>query len=158
LSKIKCFHYHECRHYATECPQNKASRKTLGGARGKALPSQIDLDFTLIAYMSNTVMGSMWYLDSSALFHMTGCRDYFSELEEKDIQMHIKLGDDRRYNTTGIGIVTYHRESGSPLRLKDVMFVLGLKKNIISIAVLEDHGYDMIFNKGKEFLRHIATG
>ena len=40
--------------------------------------------------------------------------------------MHINLGDDRRYNMTGIGIVTFQRESGSTLRLKDDMFVLGL--------------------------------
>lgn len=35
------------------------------------------------------------------------------------------------------------------------MFVLGLEKNIISLAVLEDHGSDVIFSKEKTFLRHI---
>lgn len=59
---------------------------------------------------------------------------------------------------TSIGTVTFQRESGSPLRLKDVMFVLGLKKNLIFIGVLEDCGYDVNLNKGKEFLRHIAMG
>ena len=38
------------------------------------------------------------------------------------------------------------------------MFVPGLKKNIISIAFLEDRGYDVIFSKGKKSLRHIAIG
>ena len=52
--------------------------------------------------------------------------------------MHIEMGDDRRYSATGIGTVTFQRESGYPLRLKDVMFVPGLKKNLISVAVLED--------------------
>ena len=36
------------------------------------------------------------------------------------------------------------------------MFVVGLKKNLIYVVVLEDRGYDVIFNKGKTFLRHIA--
>lgn len=36
------------------------------------------------------------------------------------------------------------------------MFVLGLKKNLISVAILEECGYDMIFNKEKAFLRHIS--
>ena len=70
----------------------------------------------------------------------------------------IELGDDERYNMTRIGIVTFQRELGSPLKLKDVMFVLGLKKNLISIVVLEDYDYDVIFSKGKELLRHIAMG
>jgi len=37
------------------------------------------------------------------------------------------------------------------------MFVLGLKKNIVFVAVLEDHGYDVIFKKGNSFLRHVST-
>lgn len=47
---------------------------------------------------------------------------------------------------------------GSHLRIKDVMFVLGLKKNLIYVAVLENGGYDVIFSKGKAFLRHITKG
>jgi len=38
------------------------------------------------------------------------------------------------------------------------MLVPVLKKNLVSIMVLEDHGYDVIFNKRKDFLRHITTG
>lgn len=139
-----------------KCPQKKASKNTLGGEVGEALASQFDLDFTLIACMCNIVMGSVWYLDSNALIHMTGCRDFFSDLEEKDLHMHIRLGDDERYKMTSIGKITFQSELGFPLRLKDVMFGLCLKKNLIYVAVLEDCGYDVIFNKGKTFLRHIA--
>lgn len=72
--------------------------------------------------------------------------------------MHINLADDERYSANGISTVTFMRESGPPLCLKDVMFLLGLKNNIISVAVLEDHRYDVIFRLGKSFLRHIITG
>lgn len=58
---------------------------------------------------------------------------------------------------TEVGTITFQSESGSPLRLKDVMFVSGPNKNLISVEIFEDHGYDVIFKKGKEFLRHIAT-
>ena len=37
-----------------------------------------------------------------------------------------------------------------------MMYVLGLKKNLVSVAILEDRGYDVIFSKGKVFLRHIV--
>lgn len=36
------------------------------------------------------------------------------------------------------------------------MYVLGSKKNLVFVAMLEDIGYDVIFSKGKAFLRHIA--
>jgi len=59
---------------------------------------------------------------------------------------------------TKIGTITFQRESNSPLRITDVMYVPRLKKNFVSIAVLEDRGYDVILRKGNVFLRHIGTG
>ena len=157
MSKIKCFHCHELRHYATMCPHKKADKKPLGGEAGEAIASQFELDFTLIACMVTSMMGSVWYQDSGASFHMTGNKELFSHSEEKDLQMHIKMGDDGNYSATSIGIVTFQREFGSPLTLKYVMYVLGLKKNLVFVAMLEDCGYDVIFSEGKVFLRHIAS-
>lgn len=108
--------------------------------------------------MANIVMGSVWYLDFGALFHMKGCKEFFSCLEEKDFHMHIELGNDGRYNSTRVGTITFNRENTSPLHLEDVMFVSGLKNNLIFIVVLEGHGYDVILSRGKAFLRHLATG
>ena len=68
------------------CPQKKESKKELAVAVGKALDSQFELDFTLIACRDNNVMGCMWYLDNGASFDMTRNRDLFSDLEEKDLQ------------------------------------------------------------------------
>ena len=97
-------------------------------------------------------MGSVWYLDSDASFHMTGDKELFSDLEEKYIQIHIEMGNDGRYSVTSIGTITFERESGKPFLLKDVMHVPGLKKNLVSVAKLEDKGYDVVFSNGKDFL------
>ena len=37
------------------------------------------------------------------------------------------------------------------------MYVPNLKKNLVSISMLEDRGYDVVFSKGKTFLLHIET-
>ena len=42
--------------------------------------------------------------------------------------------------------------------LKDVMHVPGLKKNLVSVAMLEDRGYDVVFSDGKDFEPHKTTG
>ena len=72
--------------------------------------------------------------------------------------MHIEMGDDGRYIATKIGTITFEREFGNPLLLKDVMHVPSLKKNLVSVAMLKDKGYDVVFSNGKAFLRHKTMG
>lgn len=108
FSKINCFHCHEYEHYATNCPQKKSSKnEPIVVEAGEALASQFELDFTLIACMANIVMRSMWYLDNGAPFPMTGNRDLYNALEEKDLKQNIDFGDDERYNATRIGTITF---------------------------------------------------
>ena len=102
-------------------------------------------------------MGGVWYLDSGASLHMTGNKYLSSDFEEKYLKQSIEFGDDERYSATRISTVTFRRDSGCPFRIIDVMYVLGIKKNRVSITVLEYRSYDVIFSKGKVFLRHIAT-
>lgn len=119
---------------------------------GQALASQFELDFTIIACMVSTMMSSVWYLDIGASFHMTGEKDLFNDLEDKDLHIHIEMGDDGRYSVIRLGMVTFQREQGDPLTLRDVMYVPRLKKKLISVTMLEDRGYDMVFSKGNAFL------
>ena len=67
------------------------------------------------------------------------------------------MGDDERYSVLGVGTVSFQKEHGALITLTDVKYVLGLKKNLVLIAMLEDKGYDVVFSKVKAFLRHIAT-
>ena len=81
----------------------------------------------------------------------------FSDLEEKYLGVHIEMGDDGRYSATSISTISFERESGKPFVLKEVFHVLGLMKNLISVAMLEDKGYDVVFSEGKAFFRSKTT-
>ena len=151
---MKCFHCHGHGYFSTNYPQKKKNKKV---AR-EALALQFELDFSLISCLVSSCMGSVWYLDSGVSFHMTGDKELFSDLEEKDLQMHIEMGDDGQYSETGIETITFERESNNPFLLKNVMHVPGLKKNLVSIAMLEDRGYDVVFSEEKAFLRHKTMG
>eukprot|EP00253_Pinus_taeda_P028069 PITA_28069 len=158
MSKVKCFHFHQHGHYATNCPQKKKNKQAVGSAMGEALASQFELDFSLIACLVSSVMGSVWFLDSGASFHMTRDQELFSDLDEKDLGVHIEMGDDGRYSATSIDTISFERESGKPFVLKEVMHVPGLNKNLISVVMLEDKGYDVVFSEGKAFLWSKTTG
>jgi len=71
--------------YAMKCPCKKVDKKPSGGTVGETLASQFELDFTLIACMVTSRMGSVLYLDSGASFHITINKYFFNELEEKDL-------------------------------------------------------------------------
>lgn len=107
MLKNKCFHCHELAHYATKCPHKKVVKNPIGGLTCEALASQFEMDFTLIACMVSSIMGSVWYLDFGASFHIIERKDLFSNLEEKDLHMHIDMGDDARYSATDISTVTF---------------------------------------------------
>ena len=101
--------------------------------------------------MVSSALGTVWYVDSGASLHMTRDKELFSDLEEKDLQMHIEMGNDGRYSATEIGTITFERESSKPFQLKYVMHVLYLKKKLVSVTMLEDRGYDVVFSDGKSF-------
>jgi len=67
------------------------------------------------------------------------------------------MGGGRKYSVSGVGTISFQRELGPPITLTNVKYVLGLKKNLVSVVMLEDKGYNVVFSKGKVFLRHITT-
>jgi len=108
--------------------------------------------------MEISVRDSVWYVDLGASFNIVENKDFFNILEKKDMQFHINIGDDGRYMTKGVGKVRFKRKFSSLLHLKNVMYVLRLKKNLISVVVLEDKGHVVILKKGKAYLKHFASG
>ena len=106
-SKVRCFRCHEVGHYAANCPHRKSKKGSGEGSKGEALASQFELDFTLFACMVSSMVGSGWFLDCGASFHMTVDKSLFSNLEEKDLQILIAMGNDEKYSVLGVGTVVF---------------------------------------------------
>ena len=69
------------------------------------------------------MVGSGWFLDSGASFHMNDDKSLFSTLEEKDRQILIVMGNDEKYSVSGVGMVIFQREHGASLTLTNVKYV-----------------------------------
>ena len=61
----------------------------------------------------------------------------------------MKLGDDYQYPIKGIGEASYKLDSGKPIKMKDVLHVPGLKKNLLSISALNAKGFRVAFVDGQ---------
>ena len=57
-------------------------------------------------------------------------------------------GDDSVVSAIGCGTITFQRESMSPMVLQDVLYVLRLKKNLVSVSMIEDQGLGVSFLDG----------
>ena len=88
-------------------------------------------------------------MDSGASKHMTGYKDSLTDLVEKDSPHKLKLGDDYQYPIKGVGEASYRLESGKQLKVKDVLYMPGLKKNLLSISRLEKKGFRIDFIDGQ---------
>jgi hypothetical protein len=95
-----------------------------------------------------------WLIDSGASRHMTGFRDHLTNIVEKDTNVHVVLGDDARYNVKGVGTSTFQLDFDMHLHLSEVLYVPGMKRNLVSISALEDKGYKVTFSEGKFLACH----
>ena len=72
----------------------------------------------------------IWLVENGASRHMTTSQDSIKDFIDKDSTLQVELGNNSMY---GVGITTLQLESKYSLHMKDVLFVLGLNKNLLSI-------------------------
>ena len=91
---------------------------------------------------------SLWYLDTGATNHMTGCRNFFCDLDES-ASGYVKFGDNLRIQIKGQGNIEITQKDGDILRLLNVLYVPDLAVNILSLGRLDEEGYRMTMAGGK---------
>jgi hypothetical protein len=79
---------------------------------------------------------------------MTGQRDILSYISEKKFSQKVTLGDDYQNPIKGVGESNYKLNSGNAMKMKDVLYVPGLTKNLLSISALEKKGFKVAFIDG----------
>ena len=95
-----------------------------------------------------------WLIDSGASRYITGFRDHLANIVEKETNLHVFLGDDAIYNVKGVGTSTFQLDSDMQLQLSEVLYVPGMKRNLVSISALEDKGYTVTFSEGRVLAWH----
>jgi hypothetical protein len=82
---------------------------------------------------------------------MIGVCGYFSDLKEIG-DLEVVLGDDSVVKEFGSGIVSFQRDFLPPMLLRDVIYVRGLKKNLVLVSTIADRGNEVLFHNVHVFL------
>ena len=80
---------------------------------------------------------------------MIGYKESFVNMFEHESPHKVKLGGDYQYPIKGSGEASYKLDSGKYLKMKDVLYVPGLKKNLLSISTLDAKGMRVAFVDGQ---------
>ena len=66
-----------------------------------------------------------------------------------NVSNKVKLGDGYQYPIKGSGEYSYKLDFGKSLTIKEVLFVSGLKENLLSISALDTKGMRVAFIDGQ---------
>ena len=86
----------------------------------------------------------LWYLNSGCSRHMTGDLSLFKVFESKK-GGNVTFGDGSKSQIKGKGIISLPRL----LDIANVLYVKGLKVNLLSISQICDQDFMVLFSKGK---------
>ena len=95
------------------------------------LSSRLKEDDTCLA---SSVSAGIWYIDSGASAHMTGVREYFLSYREEQMNFRINMGNSTKCTLVGRGSIVFQTETGTSVRITDVLHVPRLGMNLISVS------------------------
>jgi hypothetical protein len=106
-------------------------------------PKENRKEYYLVFALSSSVFTEPkpWLVDSGVSKHMTRYKEILSDFKTKSFAEQVELGDDKCYKIEGVDSISFRLESGARLHIDEVLYVSGLKKNLLSVATLEDKGY-----------------
>jgi hypothetical protein len=114
-------------------------------------PMKMIKDHVLISALLGSVSPGedTWLIDSGSSKHMMGKKNTLSCISEKNFYQKVTLGDDYQYSIKGIGESNYKLDSENSITMKDILYVPGLRKNLLSISALDKKGYTVSFIDGE---------
>ena len=114
------------------------------------LASRLEEEFACVSSSASPVV---WYIDSGAFFHMTGVQECFSSYREEQMNFKITMGNKEKCTPIGRGTVVFQIEAGNKLRATNVLQVLGLGMNLLSVSLLQNRGYNVYFIGNRVYVK-----
>ncbi|MCO5562686.1 hypothetical protein L7F22_016314 [Adiantum nelumboides] len=100
----------------------------------------------------------IWYFDSGASRHITSRKDLFCSLDAAPAGKKVTCANNASYPIKGVGKILITISDGSDLCLPDVLYVPGIKKNLLSVSSVAKNGLRVIFEDDGCIVRDQENG
>jgi hypothetical protein len=164
LGKVRCYCCNQLGHLASHYPERKKKKKKEpegpeidATAAMEDFASKYEKEFslvTLFASVSSRGFGGdiRWIVDSGASSHMTRIWRVLLDFTEIGHGRQVVNEGGMARVVRGVGNVRFQLEFGGLLELDGVLFVPGLRVNLLSISALEDVGNCILFKRAHVFI------
>ncbi|PHT34013.1 hypothetical protein CQW23_25813 [Capsicum baccatum] len=92
-----------------------------------------------------------WWMDSGATRHVCANKELFSAFTPAQVEEKIYMENSVTIKVEGTGKVCLKMTSGKVLTLNNVLYVPELRKNLISVSLLDKNGFKCVFVFGKNY-------
>jgi hypothetical protein len=98
-----------------------------------------------------------WCLDSGASSHMCSEKAKFQEMKTPKVQT-LNLANSCSTKIEGSGTVQVSVEENLTVRLDETLYVPDLRSNLLSVAKMTEHGFEVIFRRNEAIVTNPDTG
>ena len=141
--KVQCYMCDKFGHYSYECWHNSSSKKNKKGDEAHLAQDESDSESDHVLLMVTIISGedeSCWYLDMGCSNHMTERREWLIDLDPS-VRSSVKFADNSTITTEGVGKVMITQKDGKTAYMSDLLYVLNMKNNLLSLGQLLEKGY-----------------
>ncbi|WRX09694.1 zinc finger protein [Theobroma cacao] len=136
-NNVQCFKCKGYEHIKRDCP-TKGDESNENKDECAFVAEGNDCDVLTIS--ENMDANSYWYLDSASATHICYQKDCF-DLLQKGVAENLTLGNKSIVKVMGIGVVKIKMFDGVVRSLGGVAYVQKMRKNLISLSLLDSKGY-----------------
>jgi hypothetical protein len=138
FNEPECYNYHNYGHKAVDCRLRNYNLDLIPTTEDvKVWKKKADDKCGLV--LSAQKNKNPWYIDSGCSKHMTGDKSKFLTLSENKSR-NVTFGNDAPGKIKGKGMVSLSNGKG---KAQDVLFVDGLKHNLLSVSQVCDKGCEV---------------
>nr|KAJ0195731.1 hypothetical protein LSAT_V11C700373290 [Lactuca sativa] len=132
-------------------PKKSNGKRKFKGKDDKSSNKKAKLNYIFVIFEAFYVQDDdvAWWVDLGATSHI--CKDlrWFKECQPIEDGYVVKMGNVATETIKGLGSILLYFISGKCLCLNNVLYVLGIRKNLVSEIVLNNCGYKQVLESDK---------